>query len=112
MPVTDRLAKTSVTTVAASATTRLPCYLALAYAGLIVYASLYPFSNWRDVGLPVLSFLDAAWPRYWTVFDLTVNVLVYLPLGFLLTLALRRLPARWLAAMIAFFSRRVAEFLS
>ena len=110
MPVTDRLAKTSVTTVVASETTRLPCYLALAYGGLIVYASLYPFANWRDVGLPVFSFLDAAWPRYWTVFDLTVNVLVYLPLGFLSTLALQRLPARWLAALLAFLLAALLSF--
>ena len=94
-------ARNSVPTNPLWATTRLPCYLALAYAVLIVYASLYPFSGWRDVGLPVFSFLDAAWPRYWTAFDLFVNVLVYLPLGFFLTLALRRLPTRWLAAIVA-----------
>ncbi len=82
-------------------TTRLPRYLALAYTALIVYASLHPFSGWRDTGLPVLTFLDAAWPRYWTVFDLLINTLAYLPLGFLLTLTLRRPPSRWTAALAA-----------
>ncbi|WP_313952514.1 VanZ family protein, partial [Accumulibacter sp.] len=81
--------------------TLLPLYLTLAYVVLITYASLYPFANWRDLGLSPLAFLDAAWPRYWTAFDLTVNVLVYVPLGFLLTLSLRRLPGRWSAAIAA-----------
>ena len=86
----------------APVSSRLPQYLALAYAVLIVYASLYPFAGWRDLALPVFSFIDAAWPRYWTAFDLVVNVLVYLPLGFLLTLSLRQLPSRWLPAITAF----------
>jgi VanZ family protein len=72
--------------------TALPRYLALAYTALVIYASLHPFSGWRDLGLSPFAFLDAGWPRYWTVFDLAVNVIVYLPLGFLLTLTLRHLP--------------------
>ena len=56
--------------------------LAPSYTLLIVYASLYPFVGWRDTGAPVFAFLGAAWPRYWTVFDLVTNVLAYLPLGF------------------------------
>jgi VanZ family protein len=81
--------------------TRLPLYLALAYLVLISYASLYPLANWRDLGLSPLAFLDAGWPRYWTVFDLSVNVAVYVPLGFLLVLALRHLPWRWTPAIAA-----------
>ncbi|MDE2584156.1 MAG: VanZ family protein, partial [Betaproteobacteria bacterium] len=63
-------------------------YLALAYTLLVIYASLHPFSGWRDLGLSPLAFLEAGWPRYWTGFDLTVNILAYVPLGFLLALAL------------------------
>lgn len=85
----------------ASPPSALPRYLALAYSALIIYASLHPFSEWRDPGLPLLIFLDAAWPRYWTGFDLTINILVYLPLGFLLTLSLRRIPWRWLQVLLA-----------
>ena len=83
------------------AATRLPRYLALAYAALIAYASLHPLADWRDPGLSPFTFLDAAWPRYWTVFDLITNVLAYLPLGFLLALALRRLPGRFTPAVTA-----------
>lgn len=79
----------------------LPRYLALAYSALIIYASLHPFSGWRDPGLPLFVFLDAAWPRYWTGFDLAINILVYLPLGFLLTLSLRSVRWRWLQVLIA-----------
>lgn len=61
--------------------------LALIYAALIAYASLYPFADWRNQGIHPLAFLDAPWPKYWTSFDLVANVLGYAPLGFLLALA-------------------------
>ncbi|MFZ2852846.1 MAG: VanZ family protein [Rhodocyclaceae bacterium] len=79
----------------------LPRYLAFAYLVLVVYASLHPFSGWRDLGLSSLAFLEAAWPRYWTVFDLSINVVAYLPLGFFLALTLVRLPGRFSAACAA-----------
>jgi len=60
--------------------------LALSFAGLIVYASLYPFSDWRYQGIAPWAFLAAPWPRYWTGFDVASNVLGYVPAGFLLAL--------------------------
>lgn len=70
--------------------------LALATAALVVYASLYPFEGWRDQGLPPWTFLTAALPRYWTGFDVGINLLGYAPLGFLLALAcLRSGPSRF-----------------
>ncbi|MGI4717057.1 MAG: VanZ family protein [Janthinobacterium lividum] len=60
----------------------------LAYLLLIVYASWYPFSGWRDNGLPLLTFLNTAWPRYWTGFDVGVNIVGYIPLGTLLVLSM------------------------
>ncbi|PKO37874.1 MAG: teicoplanin resistance protein VanZ [Betaproteobacteria bacterium HGW-Betaproteobacteria-4] len=76
-------------------------YLALAWAGLVVYASLHPFAGWRDTGVSPIAFLEGGWPRYWTVFDLVANVAVYLPLGFFLTLALSSLPWRFSAPILA-----------
>ncbi len=64
--------------------------LALIYAGLIVYASLYPFLNWRDQGVVPWFFLTAPLPRYWTVFDVVANLLGYMPLGFFLVLSALR----------------------
>jgi VanZ family protein len=64
--------------------------LALIFALLIIYASLYPFSGWRDQGINPFYFLNAPWPRYWSRFDVVANFLGYAPLGFLATLALLR----------------------
>eukprot|EP01041_Mallomonas_annulata_P022862 gene22862-43251_t len=57
---------------------------------MVVYASLYPFSGWRDQGEVPLAFLQAPLPQYWTGFDIAANLVGYAPLGFLLALALRR----------------------
>ena len=70
--------------------------LALALICLIVYASLYPFTEWRDQGISPFRFLTAPLPKYWTGFDVAINVAGYAPLGFLLTLAgLRRSGLGW-----------------
>ncbi len=61
--------------------------LAWLYAGLIVYASLYPSSGWRLPGVGPFDYLLLGWPRWWTRFDLIANLLGYLPLGFLLLVA-------------------------
>lgn len=64
--------------------------LALASIALIVYASLYPFTEWRDQGIAPWAFLSAPLPRYWTRFDVMANVLGYAPVGFLLALSALR----------------------
>jgi len=69
--------------------------LALLFAVLVVYASLYPFDGWRIQGVSPLAYLWAPWPQYWTVFDLVSNLLGYAPLGFLLALAMMRAGWRW-----------------
>jgi VanZ family protein len=61
-----------------------------AYAVLVVYASLYPFTGWRDQEIPPWDFLFAGWPKYWTGFDLAANVVGYVPFGFLLALSFMR----------------------
>lgn len=70
--------------------------LAAVYALLIAYASLFPFENWRYQGAEVFAFLSAPMPKYWTGFDVGVNILGYIPMGFLATWAmLRRHRAGW-----------------
>lgn len=64
--------------------------LAWVYLGLIVYASLYPFTGWRDQGIEPWLYLTASLPGYWTGFDVVTNVLGYMPLGFLLALSALR----------------------
>lgn len=60
------------------------------FALLIVYASLYPFTGWRFQGIEPWAFVLAPWPRYWTGFDVLSNLVGYVPLGLLLTLAVAR----------------------
>lgn len=73
---------------------------ALIYVGLIFYASLYPFSDWRYQGIVPWAYLSSPLPKYWTGFDVAINVLGYLPLGFLLVLsALRTRRARYAVAL-------------
>ena len=64
--------------------------LALLYAGLIVYASLYPFAEWRDQGIPPWTYLWQPLPHYWTGFDVGINVVGYAPFGFLLAVSALR----------------------
>lgn len=71
--------------------------LALLYAALIAFASLFPFEGWRDQGLSLWTILvQPLPPQYWTGFDVGSNVVGYVPLGFLLALAAMRSGAmRW-----------------
>ena len=59
------------------------------YLLLIVYASLYPLTGWREHGGSPLEFLATPWPRYTLWFDIISNVLSYAVLGLLAVLALR-----------------------
>ncbi len=72
--------------------------LALAWAALVLYASLFPFTDWRwPPGQSLGALLRLPWPPYWDIFDVWANGLGYLPLGALLLIAARRsgvLPAR------------------
>lgn len=83
---------------------RLALYLALGYTLLILYASLSPFTGWRSPGPDPLAFLTAPPPRYITTFDVTVNIIAYVPEGFLLTLLLlallRPVPAAVLGTLL------------
>ena len=94
--------------------------LALAYTLLIVYASLQPFRDWRQPSAEILHFLSAPWPRYITLDDVLINVAAYVPLGFLLALALHGrvkslaavLAAAVLATMLSLAMETVQAFLA
>lgn len=73
---------------AARAISALPRHLALSYALLIVYACLHPFTGWRPTGLPLFDFLQAPWPKYYRSADFVLNVLGFIPFGFVLAPAL------------------------
>ncbi len=52
------------------------------YALLVIDASLYPFVGWIDIGVGPFEYLEAPWPPHPLEFDMVVNLLGYLPLGF------------------------------
>jgi VanZ family protein len=65
---------------------KLVAYLAAAYLLLVLYASLYPFADWRVPNEEAARFLFAGWPAYIIASDVVVNLLAYFPLGLLITL--------------------------
>ena len=67
---------------------RVAAMAALAYILVIIYASLQPFSGWGAEPVPFGAFLFAPWPRWISLEDVGFNFAAYLPLGFLLALAL------------------------
>ena len=76
--------------------------LALLYAALIVFASLFPFEGWRGQGISPWEFLSAPLPPpYWTRIDVNNNVAGYAPMGFLLALAMLRSGWPRLAVVLA-----------
>ncbi|GAA0770252.1 VanZ family protein [Ideonella azotifigens] len=79
--------------------------LAAAYTGLLVYASLYPFIDWRWPGaLGWLELFRLPFPPWRDHFDMWANLLGYMPLGGLLCLAVMRSGGRarwaWLLAVL------------
>ena len=56
----------------------------LAYLLLIVYASWFPFTGWNNSGLSPFAYLTMTAPKYWSGFDVMVNVVGYIPLGMLI----------------------------
>ncbi|WP_075793654.1 VanZ family protein [Massilia putida] len=74
----------------------------LAYFLLIVYASWYPLSGWRSNGLSPFAFLNLQMPRWWTGFDVMVNIVGYMPFGALIVLALHpRVRGMWAVVVAA-----------
>jgi VanZ family protein len=60
--------------------------LCLVYAALIAYATLHPFTGWRDSGLAPWAWVEV-WPKAILPFDLGLNTAAYLPLGALVVWA-------------------------
>jgi VanZ family protein len=66
--------------------------LAIVFTGLVIYASLYPFTGWFwPAGQPLSALIVPPWPRYHIGFDDWSNFIGYMPLGALVyASALRR----------------------
>jgi VanZ family protein len=88
---------------------RLRTWLAIGYVLFIVYASLAPFTGWREQGLHFADVLDLPLRLTYTAFDATANFLSYLPFGLLAGLALR---ARFGAVASVIFALCMGVMLS
>ena len=65
------------------------------YACVVVHLSLFPYTDWRHIGIGPFDFLFGPWiPVHQKVLwaDVILNVLGYIPLGFLFLLGLSREP--------------------
>jgi len=69
-----------------STRTRLPHVLAGLYALAIAYASLQPFGPWLAPPPGTPYFLFGPWPARLPRYDVAINLLAYLPLGFFVAL--------------------------
>lgn len=80
--------------------TRLAFYLALACSLIVVFASLYPFTDWSDPGIDTFSFLSRPLPRRLLWGDFLTNLAGYIPLGFFISMAaLSRIRNVWAAVV-------------
>jgi VanZ family protein len=71
-------------------------YLLMGYTLFIVYASLSPFTGWQAQGLSLSAVLQEPLTLTFTPFDFGLNLLTYIPFGFLLALLLHtRLHSGW-----------------
>lgn len=61
------------------------------YGLLIIYGSLYPFSDWRYPDSETIAQMKVVWPAHVSRSDLLTNFLAYIPFGYL---AVRALPSR------------------
>jgi VanZ family protein len=71
----------------------------IVFTGLVIYASLYPFTGWFwPAGQPLAAMLVPPWPRYHIGFDDGSNFIGYMPLGALAYASALRRGRRPLAA--------------
>ncbi len=66
--------------------------IAVVWATLAIYATLYPFEDWRDQGVAPWAFMSEGWPKYWTAFDVLANLLGYAVLAGVAAVAVMRGP--------------------
>lgn len=72
------------------APSRFALFAGFLYALLVMGVSLYPFSGWHANPDHFGAFLFYPWPRYYTQFDVLINVAAYVPFGIALASATRQ----------------------
>ena len=80
------------------------------YTALIAYATLHPFTGWRDQGISPISW-TSIWPKAFLTGDLTFNLLAYVPLGMFVVWALFPLLRGVLAVAFAVLAGLALSFM-
>lgn len=83
---------------------------AIAISLLTAYACLHPFSGWREIGVNPFTYLLAPWPRYFTWQDIWINVLGFLPFGFVWMLSYRNSPHPKRHVFVVWFAGTLLSF--
>ncbi len=83
--------------------------LALGWCLALIVVSLYPFVGWQAPVLPVFDYLTEPWPRYYRSSEMLLNLLFWLPAGFLLAISL---PPRRRARLAAALAVLICALLS
>lgn len=87
-------------------------YFALCYSAAILLVSLYPFTGWRMTGIPVFDFYTYPLPYYSTIFDNTLNLIAYIPLGFTVALCYANQVRNFITAcLLGFLLSASIEFI-
>ena len=87
-------------------------WAAALYSLGLAIVSLSPFTEWRYVPQAPWAYLLAPWPRYWTGFDLLVNVIAYGPLGLMVSrAAIARVRSSAWGPFIGFLAAALAGIL-
>ncbi len=84
----------------------------LLYAAGLAVVSLSPLTDWRFIPQAPWEYLWGPWPRYWTGFDVLVNVIAYAPLGVFISraISIRQRHTAW-GPLQAFFLSIIAGLL-
>lgn len=80
-------------------------YTLLVYVALVIYGSLFPWRDWRNLGVPAFAFVDAVFPQYWSWREIAANLVAYWPLGLLTVWAMRP----WCRGLLALIIAAVAS---
>ena len=89
---------------------RLALLLTVSYAALLVYGTLYPLTGWHSPGLSPFVIIFQQELKIRPNPDTLTNVLVYMPLGLLLTRVLGLRYSIYLAALITVAASGLLSF--
>lgn len=77
----------------------------------IIYTTLQPWAGWRLPSHSIFRYLGNPWPKFWTWFDVTSNLIAYLPIGLLVAIRLRPYAKGYLVLLAAALAGFLLSFV-